>query len=245
MKMHDVITPVCRSSLIGIFCFCAFILPSHGDNVDLQLIVGNPSNKERTLDVLCELPVGLTPLDILKDGGLRLEYDSKLYVYVVRTNLFLAPRETRVFSLKIKKEAWLVSDDRARSVRDRIGEIVPRLYAIGNTVGGSRFLVFSYLFGKSGLMQEFGISEDPEDLKKTIEAIDRRRVLPAGGISGKDLRQTLIDRKKIASLESALSVLEQQLQEYDKDPETTLKTWMNNGIEQVSEPQVMFRLLPE
>jgi len=97
----------------------AAIAAPERDPVTLSVVAINPSEKEtKVTNVRIELPVEITPKDVLETGELELEYDDDKKTYFVHKEaVALAPKETRVYEVKVR-DLWFVEEPQLTSLRD-------------------------------------------------------------------------------------------------------------------------------
>lgn len=89
------------------------------DPVTMSVVVVNPSvDKVQTIPVRIDLPAEITPTDVLETGDLKLEYDDERALYFVhREDVQLRPKETRVFSVKMR-DLWFVPEAKIADLRE-------------------------------------------------------------------------------------------------------------------------------
>ncbi len=111
--------------------------------VTLSVVTVNPStDKTHTVPVRIDLPVEITPGDVLDTGALKLEFDdARSIYYVYQEKVELTPKETKVFEVMIR-DVWFVLEDQLGSLRNYTQMVLGRLegteyYEPGQQLGQS------------------------------------------------------------------------------------------------------------
>jgi hypothetical protein len=96
--------------------------------VTLSVVVVNPSEeKTQVVPVRIDLPAEVKPMDVLDDGGLQLEFDDERSAYYVYKNdVALAPKETRVFEVRVN-DIWFIKPEELNSLRDYTQLLLKRI----------------------------------------------------------------------------------------------------------------------
>jgi hypothetical protein len=86
--------------------------------VTLSVVVVNPSeDKTQVVPVRIDLPGEVKPTDVLDQGGLQLEFDDERSAYYVfKNDVSLAPKETRVFEVRVN-DVWFIKDEEISGLR--------------------------------------------------------------------------------------------------------------------------------
>ncbi len=96
--------------------------------VILSVVAINPSEKEtKVLNVRIDLPTEITPKDVMETGELELEYDDdKKTYYVHKQAVALAPKETRVYEVRVR-DLWFVDESQLDSLKSYTKLLLGRL----------------------------------------------------------------------------------------------------------------------
>ena len=82
-------------------------LSSVAAKIVLRIRVGNPLDREQTVQIRQPLPEGVTTNAILSLGGLELGYDVKNDLYFVHRNMMLGPKQVQAFDVEID-DIWTI-----------------------------------------------------------------------------------------------------------------------------------------
>ena len=95
------------------------------DTVTIKIQVQNTSPTEkRTIPVRRDLPAEVMPDDVADAGGLEVGYDSaKQLTYVHSDGIELAPRETRLFEVRVKNK-WAVNEAKVALLVERANRLL-------------------------------------------------------------------------------------------------------------------------
>lgn len=98
------------------------------DPVTLSVVAINPSEKEtKVTNVRIDLPTEITPKDVMETGELDLEYDDERKTYYVHKEaVALAPKETRVYEVKVR-DLWFVDESQLDSLKSYTKLLLGRL----------------------------------------------------------------------------------------------------------------------
>ncbi len=96
--------------------------------VILSVVAINPSEKDtKVTNVRIDLPAEITPKDVMETGELQLEYDDdKKTYYVHKEAVALAPKETRVYEVRVR-DLWFVDESQLDSLKNYTKLLLGRL----------------------------------------------------------------------------------------------------------------------
>lgn len=87
------------------------------DTVKLKMTVTNPSDTEtNTVPVKINLPLGITPEDVVNKGNFKIDYDIDQSRYFAYQDITLDPGQTLPLEIEMK-DIWVVPSDEINSLK--------------------------------------------------------------------------------------------------------------------------------
>ena len=96
--------------------------------VTINVVAVNPSaEKEQVVPMRIDLPMEVTPKDVLEKGDLELEYDEEHSIYYLfKKDLKLAPKETKVFEVVVR-DLWFLPEQKLDQLKNYTAIVLNRL----------------------------------------------------------------------------------------------------------------------
>lgn len=189
------------------------------DTIKLRAVAVNPSaTRDQVVPIKIYLPEEVTPKDIVSSRDLKIEYDDdRGAYYAVRADVFLKPKQTRIFEVEVK-DVWIVPQDKLKVLSDQTNFVLKRLK-------GSEFYEPSKILADAIFMSLDVIAKTQDD-----ETVGRKQHI---GIYRNNLKIVEEIEDNIERMERQLTliaalpvpdVLEQDKIKSDSPAKTT--TWM-------------------
>lgn len=187
--------------------------------VTLSVVAINPSDKEsKVTTVKIELPTEITPKEVLDKGELEVEFnEEKGSYYLYKESVALAPKETRVFEVRVK-DVWFVPQDQLDSLKSYTKMLMVRLEK-------SDYAATAKPLSESILkrLDEIGSVQDDESLSRKSRIGAYRRHLEMIVTIKEDLARM----EKLLSFTGGVPVPEMMQESALKsDAPSTTTTWM-------------------
>ena len=93
-------------------------------SVHLKAVAANPSDTEKkTMPVKVDLPKGVSPSDIVDNGGFEIGYDFEKSVYYAYQEVTLDPKETQILSI-VMNDIWAVPEAELATLREYVKKVM-------------------------------------------------------------------------------------------------------------------------
>lgn len=161
----------------GSLCWAADV---ERDPVTMSVVVVNPSaDKIQTIPVRIDLPSEITPTDVLESGDLKLEYDDERALYFVhREDVQLKPKETQIFSVKMR-DLWFVPEAKIADLREYTQVLLGKLRHSEYFEAAKRLskLIFEQLDAISAMQKDETLSRKSRigAYRRNMQTIDQIR----------------------------------------------------------------------
>jgi len=185
----------------------------------LRVVAVNPSaDKPKTIPVRFDLPLEVSPSDILDAGEMDVEFDTeRSQYYVHKAEVTLAPKQTRVFSVVVR-DVWFIPEQQIEALRAHTSLVMGRLkeseYRQAATQLGDSIL---------GRLDEITALQEDEAASRKRRIGDYRRNLR----TLEEIKEDLARMEKLLSFTGGVPVPEMMEESPLKsDAPSTTTTWL-------------------